>query len=171
MIPPVQQWTSPDWVRPSPVKSSPSNFWTGIEPIPNFAGLGLDWTGLVWTSPAQCPGLGYISHHIGLLMRKIYLNGTKYTDRTGITSPREGIQRWAVIKCGDGSCFRWYLTKKQCQNCKRVWTGPDQAHPVQDCQSVVQSSPTFWLDWTGLSPTPDWVRPDWWNHCKWIPLI
>jgi len=18
--------------------------------------------------------------------------------------------------------------------------------------------------WTGLSPTPDWVRPDWWNH-------
>jgi hypothetical protein len=20
------------------------------------------------------------------------------------------------------------------------------------------------LDWTGLSPTPDWVRPDWWNH-------
>jgi hypothetical protein len=20
------------------------------------------------------------------------------------------------------------------------------------------------LDWTGLSPTPDWDRPDWWNH-------
>ena len=54
---------------------------------------------------------------------------------------------------------------KQCRNCKRVWTGPDQARPVQDCQSAVQSSPTFRLDWTGLSPTPDWVRPDWWNHC------
>jgi len=53
---------------------------------------------------------------------------------------------------------------KQCRNCKRVWTGPDQARPVQEWQSAVQSSPTFRLDWTGLSPTPDWVRPDWWNH-------
>jgi len=46
-----------------------------------------------------------------------------------------------------------------------VWTGPDQARPVQDCQSGARSSPTFWLDRTGLSPTPDRVRPDWWNHC------
>jgi hypothetical protein len=54
---------------------------------------------------------------------------------------------------------------KQCQNCKHVWTGPDQAHPVQDWQSVVQSSPTFSVDWTGLSATPNWVSRDWWNHC------
>ncbi|KAF8534624.1 hypothetical protein BDD12DRAFT_809208 [Trichophaea hybrida] len=46
-----------------------------------------------------------------------------------------------------------------------VWTGPDQARPVQDCQSGARSSPTFRLDRTGLSPTPDRVRPDWWNHC------
>jgi hypothetical protein len=32
-----------------------------------------------------------------------------------------------------------------------VWTGSDQVRPVQDWQSVVQSSPTFRLDWTGLS--------------------
>jgi hypothetical protein len=44
-------------------------------------------------------------------------------------------------KCEDESCFQWYLTKKQCRNCKRVRTGPDQARPV-----------------------PDRVRPDWWNH-------
>jgi hypothetical protein len=55
---------------------------------------------------------------------------------------------------------------KQCRICKCVWTGPDRARPVQDWQSVVQSSPTFHLDWTGLSPTPDWDRPDWWNHCQ-----
>jgi hypothetical protein len=59
MIPPVQHWTSPDRVRPSPVQSSPSNFWTGIGPIPTFSGPGLNWPGLIWTSPAQCPGLGY----------------------------------------------------------------------------------------------------------------
>jgi len=46
-----------------------------------------------------------------------------------------------------------------------VWTGPDQARPVHDCQSGARSSPTFRLDRTGLSPTPDRVRPDWWNHC------
>jgi hypothetical protein len=68
MIPPVQQWTSPDRVRPSPVQSSPSKFWTGIGPIPNSVGPGLDWTGLEWISPALCPGLGYISHCIGLII-------------------------------------------------------------------------------------------------------
>jgi hypothetical protein len=46
----------------------------------------------------------------------------------------------------------------------RKWIGPDQARPVQDCQSGAQSSPTFRWDRTGLSPTPDRVRPDWWNH-------
>jgi len=51
MIPPVQQWTSPDRVRPSPVQSSPRNFWTGLGPIPNFSGPGLNWPGLLWTSP------------------------------------------------------------------------------------------------------------------------
>jgi len=48
----------------------------------------------------------------------------------------------------------------------RKWIGPDQARPAQDCQSGAQSSPTFRWDWTGLSPTPDRVRPDWWNHCS-----
>jgi len=51
MIPLVQQWTSPDRVRPSPVQSSPSNFWTGLRPIPNFSGPGLNWPRLLWTSP------------------------------------------------------------------------------------------------------------------------
>jgi len=51
MIPPVQQLTSPDRVRPSPVQSSPRNFWTGLGPIPNFSGPGLNWPGLLWTSP------------------------------------------------------------------------------------------------------------------------
>jgi hypothetical protein len=45
-----------------------------------------------------------------------------------------------------------------------VWTGPDQAHPVQDCQSGSRSSPTFLCDRTRLCPTPDLVHPDWWNH-------
>ena len=35
----------------SPVQSSPSNFWTGIGPIPNFSGPGLNWSGLLWTCP------------------------------------------------------------------------------------------------------------------------
>jgi hypothetical protein len=52
-----------------------------------------------------------------------------------------------------------------------VWTGPDQARPVPDCQSGAWSSPTFWLDRTGPSPTPDRVRPDWWNHCCQPPYI
>ena len=42
-----------------PVQYSPSNFWTGIGPIPTVSGPGLNWPGLIWTSPAQCPGLGY----------------------------------------------------------------------------------------------------------------
>jgi len=37
MIPPVQQWTSPDQLRPSPVQSSPSDFWTRLGPIPTFS--------------------------------------------------------------------------------------------------------------------------------------
>jgi hypothetical protein len=106
MIPPVQQWTSPDWVRPSPVQSSTSKFWTGIGPIPNSVGAGLEWTGLVWISPALCRRLGYISQGIGLVMGEIYLDGTKYTDRTVIISPRVGIQRCVVIKCEDDSCFQ-----------------------------------------------------------------
>jgi hypothetical protein len=52
-------------------------------------------------------------------------------------------------KCEDESCFQWYLTKKQCRNCKRVRTGPDQARPVPDCQSWARSSPTFRWDRTG----------------------
>jgi len=167
MIPPVLGWTSPDWTGPGIVQSSQRGFWTGIGPVPNSVGTGLDWTGLVWISPALCPGLGYISHCIGRLMGEIYLDGTEYTDRTVIISPRVGIQRWVVMKSEDESCFQWYLTMKQCRNSKCVWTCPDQARPVQHWQSVVQSSPIVHLDWTGLSPTPDWVRPDWWNH--WFP--
>jgi hypothetical protein len=51
MIPPVQHWTGPDRVRPSPVQSSPSIFWTGIGPIRTFSGPELNWPGLIWTSP------------------------------------------------------------------------------------------------------------------------
>jgi len=40
--------------------------------------------------------------------------------------------------------------------------GSVQTKPVQ---SVDQSSLTFPLDWTGLSPTADRNRLDWWNHC------
>jgi hypothetical protein len=93
MIPPVRGWTGPDWTSPGLVQSSPRRFWTGIGPVHNSVGPGLDWTGLAWTSPALCPGLGYISHCIGLLMGEIYLDGTEYTDRTVIISPRVGIQR------------------------------------------------------------------------------
>jgi hypothetical protein len=50
----------------------------------------------------------------------------------------------------------------------RKWISPDQARPVQGCQSVVRSSPTFPLDRTGLSPTADRDRLDWWNH--WLVL-
>jgi len=167
MIPPVRGWTGPDWTSPGLVQCSPRSFWTGIGPVHNSVRPGLDWTGLAWTSPALCRGLGYTSHCIGLLMGEIYLDGTEYTDRTVIISPGVNIQRWVVIKCEDESCFQWYLTMKQCRICKCVWTGPDRARPVQDWQSVVQSSPTFHLDWTWLSPTPDWDRPDWWNHWFW----
>jgi hypothetical protein len=93
MIPPVRGWTGPDWTSPGLVQSSPSKFWTGIGPVPNSVGPGLDWTGLAWTSPALCLGLGYISHCIGLLMGEIYLDGTEYTDRTVIIPPRVCIQR------------------------------------------------------------------------------
>ena len=93
MIPPVRGWTGPDWTSPGLVQSSPRRFWTGIGPVHSSVGPGLDWTRLAWTSPALCPGLGYISHCIGLLMGEIYLNGTEYTDRTVIISPRVGIQR------------------------------------------------------------------------------
>jgi len=51
MIPPVQQWTSPDQLRPSPVQSSPSDFWTRLGPIPTFSWPGLNWPRLLWTSP------------------------------------------------------------------------------------------------------------------------
>ena len=59
----------------------------------------------------------------------------------------------------------------QCQNDMRKWIVPDQARPVQDCQSVDRSSPTFTLDWTGLSPTADRDRLDWWNHWRWAHLL
>jgi len=131
-------------IQSGPVRVKP---WTGIGPIPNSVGPGLDWTGPVLTSPALCPQLSYISHCTGLLMGEIYLDGTEYTDRTVIISPRVCIQRWVVVKCEDESCFQWYLTMKQCRNCKRVWTG--------------------------RSPTPDWVRPDRWIHCRdWLqPML
>ena len=106
MIPPVRGWTGPDWTSLGLVQSSPRRFWTGIGPVHSSVGPGLDWCGLAWTSPALCPGLRYISHCIGLLMGEIYLDGTEYTDRTVIISPRVGIQRWVVIKCEDESCFQ-----------------------------------------------------------------
>jgi hypothetical protein len=93
MIPPVRGWTGPDWTSPGLVQSSPRSFWTGIGPVPNSVGPGLDWSVLAWTSPALYPGLGYISHCIGLLMGEIYLDGTEYTDITVIISPRAGIHR------------------------------------------------------------------------------
>ena len=52
----------------------------------------------------------------------------------------------------------------------RKWIGPDQARPVQDCQSVDRSSPTFPLDRTALSPTADRDPLDWWNHCTWCRI-
>jgi len=76
-----------------------------------------------------------------------------------------------VIKCVDESCFRQYLAKKQCQNYMRKWIGPDQARPVQDYQSVDRTSPTFPLDRTGLSPTADRDRLDWWNHWKGVRAV
>jgi hypothetical protein len=64
---------------------------------PQFFGT---WTVLAWTALDQSTKVSrfrVFSHCIGLLMREIYLHGTKYTDRTTIISPREGIQRCAVI--------------------------------------------------------------------------
>ena len=131
MIAPVRSGIGLGWIPLALFQSSPRGFRTGIGAVPKSVGPGLDWTGLVWISRAQCAGLEYISHCIGLLMGEIYLNGTEYTDRTVITTPRVGIQRWVVIKCEDESCFQWYWTMTQCRNCKCLWTGPDQARPVQ----------------------------------------
>jgi hypothetical protein len=50
MIPPVQQWTSQDQVRPSEVQSSLSNFLTCIGSSTNFCGPRVDWPGLLSTS-------------------------------------------------------------------------------------------------------------------------
>jgi hypothetical protein len=52
-----------------------------------------------------------------------------------------------------------------------VWTGPNQAHPVQDCQAGAQTSSTFLLDRTALSPTPGQVCPDWWNHWVMMAMV
>lgn len=46
----------------------------------------------------------------------------------------------------------------------RKWIGPDQSRSGQDRQDVVQSSPTFPLDRTGMIPTADRNHLDWWNH-------
>jgi len=51
MIPPVQQWTSPDWNHPVWSRSSPRYFWTRIGQIPNLLGPGLNWPGLLGTGP------------------------------------------------------------------------------------------------------------------------
>jgi hypothetical protein len=51
MIPPVQEWISPDQNHPVQSRSSPRDFWTGIGPITVFFGLGLDWPGHLWTEP------------------------------------------------------------------------------------------------------------------------
>ena len=51
MVSTVQQLTSPHRVRPSAVQSSLRNFWTWLGPIPNCSGPGLNWPGLLWTSP------------------------------------------------------------------------------------------------------------------------
>jgi len=45
MIPPVQQWISPDWNRPVQSRSSPRNVWTGIGPIPDADRLDWAWSG------------------------------------------------------------------------------------------------------------------------------
>jgi len=45
MIPPVQQWISPDRNRPVQFRSSPRNFSTGIGPIPDTDRLDWAWSG------------------------------------------------------------------------------------------------------------------------------
>jgi hypothetical protein len=129
MIPPVRGWTSSDRTCSGLVQSSPRSFWTGIRPVPNSVGPGVDWTGLVWTSTALCPRLGYMPHCISLWMGETYLDGTEYTDQTVIVSPSAGTQRSVVIKCEKESCFYWYLTMKWCRICKCVWSGSDWALP------------------------------------------
>jgi len=47
MIPPVQQWISPDRNRPVQSRSSPRNFWTGIGPIPDADRLDWAWSVLI----------------------------------------------------------------------------------------------------------------------------
>jgi hypothetical protein len=75
------------------------------------------------------------------------------------------MHTWLVVNDSISESTRlWYSWR----NCKCVWTGPDQARPVPDCQSGARSSPTFRLDRTGLSAIPDRVRPDWWNHWNFI---
>jgi hypothetical protein len=44
------------------------------------------------TDSSRCPGLGYTFPVISLLMGKIYLDGAKYRDRSGIISIRVGIR-------------------------------------------------------------------------------
>ena len=47
MIPPVQQWISPDRNRPVQSRSSPRNFWTRIRPIPVADRLDWAWSGRI----------------------------------------------------------------------------------------------------------------------------
>ena len=105
MIKQQQHSTSPamDQSRPepsSPVQSRPRKDWTVIGPIPDADRL--DWA---WTNPSQCPGLGYASPGISLVVGKIYLDGAGYIDRSGIMLIRVGIRGCVVIKCKDESCF------------------------------------------------------------------
>lgn len=53
-------------------------------------------------------------------------------------------------KCEGESCFHWYVTEKQYQNCKRVQTSPDKACPVHMSQSCARFIPTEQLD-SGLA--------------------
>jgi hypothetical protein len=47
MIPPVQEWISPDRNRPVQSRSSPRYIWTGIGPIPDADSLDWAWSGLI----------------------------------------------------------------------------------------------------------------------------
>jgi len=75
MIPPVQ------------VQSKKFLDWDRTDPRCRQTGLGL-----VRTDSSRCPGLGYTFPFISLLKRKIYLDGAKYTHRSGIVSIRVGIR-------------------------------------------------------------------------------
>jgi len=62
--------------------------------------LFLTWPELVWTdldNSGSVSRFRVLFHTIGHSLGGIYLNGTKYTVTTVIISPREGIQRCAVI--------------------------------------------------------------------------